>query len=228
MQIRLRRLAVALVVALSVSALGTVSASAGASEEARFVELMNASRRAAGLAPLAVDPDLVPDARRHTAEMIERGDIFHSSSAELAAATSGWTLLGENVGMGPNPDILHQAFMNSASHRANILGAFNYVGVGAARADDGTLFVTVLFAQKPVPAVAPTTTTTPATTTTTLPPSTPVVSPVTTTLPAPAATPPRREPPHRPPAPEPVALFAPFVEGTLCVDVAPLATVCVE
>ncbi len=223
----LRRLALALVVGLVASSLGTISALGSPSDEARFVDLMNASRRAAGLAPLTVDPDLVPDARRHTAEMIERGDIFHSSSAELAGATSGWTLLGENVGMGPNPDILHQAFMSSASHRANILGAFNYVGVGADRAADGTLFVTVIFAQKPVPAVAPTTTTTapPATTTTTAPPA-------TTTTTAPPATPPRAKvrratAPHREPPPEPPEILV-AIDGAFCIDFAALATVCVE
>ena len=210
----LRRLTLALVVVLVASSLGPVTALGSPSDEARFVDLMNASRRAAGLAPLTVDPDLIPDARRHTAEMIERGDIFHSSSAELAGATSGWTLLGENVGMGPNPDILHQAFMNSASHRANILGAFNYVGVGADRAEDGTLFVTVIFAQKPVPAVAPTTTTT--------------TPPATTTTPTPPRASVRRAPaPHREPPPEPPEILL-AVDGALCIDFAALATVCVE
>ncbi len=194
------------------------AALAGSADESRFVALINASRSAAGLGPLTVEADLVAYARRHTAAMIAEGDIFHSSQGELGAATSGWTLLGENVGMGPNPDILHQAFMASPSHRANILGTFNYVGVGTDLAEDGTMYVTVVFAQKPVPASAPPpSTTVPPTTTTT-------VVATTTTVVAP--------PPPRRPVPEMTAVEAiarrAFLEGTLCVDLAPFGRVCVE
>ncbi len=140
---RLTALAAVLVLVVGVAPV----AGASADEESRFVSLINSSRTTAGLAPLTVYGGLVDDARRHTGDMIARGTIFHSSSSQLGAATSGWSLLGENVGMGPDPDVLHSAFMASPTHKANILGAFDRVGVGAERAPDGTLFVTVMFMQ---------------------------------------------------------------------------------
>lgn len=165
---------VALAVAL-VLALGAAPAAyATASEEAQFVALMNEARATAGLGPLSVYADLLDDARRHTGDMISQGTIFHSSNAQLAAATSGWSLLGENVGMGPDPDVLQAAFMASPTHKANILGAFDRVGVGAERAPDGTLFVTVMFMQT---ASTPTTQAAPAPSPPTTPPTTPAPSP---------------------------------------------------
>ena len=176
-------LAGALVLATALPALASA-------EESEFIALINQSRSAQGLAPLSDFWDLTDDARVHTAEMIAAGQIYHSSNAQLSGYTTGWAKLGENVGMGPNPSLLHQAFMSSPGHRANILGAFDRVGVGTARSADGTLFVTVLFMQSSTP--APTTTTTtapPTTTTTTAPPATTTTTTPTTTTTAPSPTP---------------------------------------
>ncbi len=63
--------------------------------------------------------------------------------------TSQWSRIGENVGFGPNVAALEQAFMNSAPHRANILGDYNRVGVGATRDSKGTLWVVVDFLKGP-------------------------------------------------------------------------------
>jgi hypothetical protein len=149
-------------------------------DEAEFVSLINQSRAAAGLGALTSHADLVDDARVHTADMIASGQVFHSTAAQLGSYASGWSLLGENVGMGPNPALLHQAFMNSASHRANILGDYDLIGVGADRAADGVMFVTLVFMKSATPP--------PTTTTTTAPPTTTTAAPVTTTTAPPATT----------------------------------------
>ncbi|HSN57180.1 MAG TPA: CAP domain-containing protein [Candidatus Sulfomarinibacteraceae bacterium] len=167
-------LAGALVLATALPALASA-------EEAEFITLINQSRSAQGLGPLSDFWDLTDDARVHTAEMIAAGQIYHSNNAQLSGYTTGWAKLGENVGMGPNPSLLHQAFMSSPGHRANILGDFDRVGVGTARSADGTLFVTVLFMQSSAPAPTTTTTTAPSTTTTTAPPATTTTAPPTTT-----------------------------------------------
>jgi len=167
-------------VALAVTLVPAV-ASADASEESQFVSLINQSRSSAGLAPLSTQGDLISYARKHTEKMIAEGTISHSTSAELSSATTGWSLLGENVGMGPDPALLHKAFMNSPSHRENILGPFDRVGVGAERAPDGTLFVTVIFMQVAETASTTTTTTAPPTTTTTAPATTTTTVPTVTT-----------------------------------------------
>ena len=141
--------------------------------------------------------ELVPDARAHSAEMMAAGNIFHSSN--LAGVASGWESLAENVGAGPSVSSLHTAFMDSAGHRRNILGDFNYAGVGVKEAD-GQIWVTVIFMRKG--AAPPTTTTTtapePVTTTTTAPPA---ETTTTTAAPAPAATePPAQAAPAAKPA----------------------------
>jgi hypothetical protein len=117
--------------------------------------------------------------------MADSGGIYHSSSSQLAAAAgSGWTKLGENVGRGPTVSDLHTAFMNSSGHRANILGDYNYAGVGTENRD-GYIYVTVVFMQKGSSSSggsgggsggssggSTATTVKPTTTTTTLPPTT--------------------------------------------------------
>ena len=180
-----------LLVALLTSASMGLAAGAEPATEAEFLNLINASRAAAGLAPLKVDSGLQAHARKHTQDMMDANELFHSSAAELrAAAGTGWTKVGENVGRGGSPSVLHQAFMNSPSHRANILGDYNYVGIGTGT-KDGTLYVTVVFMAKgtstttTTTTTAPTTTTTAASTNTTSPPTT---SPPTTTTTVPPTT----------------------------------------
>ena len=154
-----RWLSLLLVAALAVIGLG-VAASADSGTEAEFLAKINASRASAGLAPLAANGSLTSYARTHTAAMMDAGDIFHSSSAQLGAAGgTGWDRMGENVGKGQNPSTLHEAFMNSSGHRANILGDYNYVGIGTG-SKDGYLYVTVIFMKKgSTGGPAPTTTT---------------------------------------------------------------------
>jgi len=166
-----------LLVALISTALG-VAATADSGTESEFVSLINSTRANNGLGSLEVDGGLRTHARNHTQAMIDHGDIFHSSSAELAAAAgTGWSRVGENVGRGQSPSSLHTAFMNSTGHAANILGDYNYVGVGTANSADGSLYVTVVFMKKGETA-PPTTEAPPATE---APP--PTDSPATTTPP---------------------------------------------
>jgi hypothetical protein len=123
--------------------LGTGPASAS---EGCFTSKINAARGSLG--PLATDGTLVTIARRHSQRMANSGSIYHNSNL-AKEVPPGWKSLGENVGMGPTCDDIHQAFMNSASHRANILDPdFNFVGVGVVVAGDGTIFVTEVFMQK--------------------------------------------------------------------------------
>lgn len=193
---RSRWLALVLVAALA--SLG-LSASAGADSgsEQGFLSAINSTRSSAGLASLTMDGGLQSHARSHTADMIAADAIYHSSSAELqAAAGSGWEKLGENVGRGGSVSSLHEAFMDSPGHRANILGDYNYVGIGTGTSDNGVLYVTVVFMKKGDSASATTTTTTtapPDTTESTAAASAPTTkapaaAPVTTTTTVPPTT----------------------------------------
>ena len=171
-------LPIVLLASLATVTLG-LSAVADSASEAGFLAKINASRAANGLAALSVDGGLRSHARNHTQDMIDAGEIYHSSSDELkAAAGSGWSKLGENVGRGGTVDSLHKAFMASAGHKANILGDYNYAGIGTA-SSDGVLYVTVVFMKKG--GGSTTTTTAPAATTTTEAKSTTTTQPKTTT-----------------------------------------------
>lgn len=180
-----------LVVALATIGLGA-SAGADSGSEQGFLSEINASRAAAGLGPLKMDGGLQSHARKHTADMIAKGEIFHSTSGELkAAAGSGWTKLGENVGRGGTVGGLHKAFMNSSGHKKNILGDYNFAGIGT-DTSDGVLYVTVVFMKKggsPAPPATTTSTAAPApkddggskTTTTQAPQPKPTATSTTTT-----------------------------------------------
>jgi hypothetical protein len=204
-----RRIAIVLA-ALAVMAVGmAVPAHAGA--EGDLLSRINASRSAAGLPAVSSHSDLVPDARNHSAEMMAAGQIYHTSN--LAGVASGWEALAENVGAGPSVDSLHSAFMNSAGHRANILGNYNYVGVGIST-DGDLLWVTVIFMRKGAPAETTTTTTT----TTIAPPTT---TTTTTVAAATATTAPAEPPAPRPSNPEAPPPIAPTTTTTVAKDPAP-------
>ena len=180
-------LPIVLLASLATVTLG-LSAVADSASEAGFLAKINASRAANGLAALSVDGGLRSHARNHTQDMIDAGEIYHSSGDELkAAAGSGWSKLGENVGRGGTVDSLHKAFMDSAGHKANILGDYNYAGIGTA-SSDGVLYVTVVFMKKG--GGSTTTTTAPAATTTTKTKSTTTTQPKTTTTTTTTTSPP--------------------------------------
>jgi Cysteine-rich secretory protein family len=160
-----RTLVLAAITAVFVSAFAIPAMAAPAGQ---FISKINSSRAAAGLGPLESYWDLTDDARSHSNLMADRGEIFHSST--LGSVTSVWEKLGENVGVGLDVDSLHTAFMNSPGHRGNILGDYNYVGVGVTEGADGFIWVTVIFMKAAPGLNGGTTSTTVAPTTTTTPP----------------------------------------------------------
>jgi uncharacterized protein YkwD len=92
-----------------------------------------------------MDPQLSRAARYHTWRMLRQDLLHHTPSDILRRRVTRWVVLGENVGVGGDVDVLHQAFMNSPAHKANIvLPGFAYVGVGTVRRD-GRMWVTVIF-----------------------------------------------------------------------------------
>lgn len=148
-------LLVVLSLALSVLAVadGTTSAEAGVpQDEAAFVDLINASRASNGRGALTADPAAAEVARSWSERMAVAGQISHNPNlaAEVSAwVTNQWSRIGENVGVGYGVSSLHDAFMASSGHRANILGDYNRVGVGVVRESSGRIWVTVVFIKGP-------------------------------------------------------------------------------
>ena len=119
--------------------------------ERAFVRKMNAARADEGKSRLRLDPEMSKVSKVHTRAMARKESLYHTSSAVLAKRVTNWVLLGENVGVGGTVSSLHQAFMNSAAHRANImLKQFKYVGVGVKKTED-RMWVTVTFEAKSNP-----------------------------------------------------------------------------
>ena len=146
-------LKVALLSCVLVGALpfGQVTAEAGGrclehkAQERGFFRKINAERRQAGRNELRLDKQLTKVARKHTREMTAENLLHHTTETNMRRRITNWMLLGENVGVGGTVDSLHVAFMNSPSHRANVMhGTFRHVGIGT-RHEHGRLWVTVVF-----------------------------------------------------------------------------------
>lgn len=143
-------------VALALALIGTLlmvpqgSVLASPVEEADMLELINGARANEGLAALIESQELLPAAEAQTDAQIAAGTIFHT--ADLGSVASGWQALGENVGVGPNMPLLHDAFMDSPGHRANILGDYNQIAISAKQASSGQFYITLIFMQKALPA----------------------------------------------------------------------------
>ena len=100
---------------------------------------------AADLAKLSLDPELSKAAKVHTREMVRAATLYHTPTTTLKRRVTRWTTLGENVGVGQTVTTLHSAFMNSPTHRDNVLfSTYNHVGVGTRQVGD-RLWVTVIF-----------------------------------------------------------------------------------
>ena len=142
----------AVVLALSVGVVSPVTtASAGKNcyrykdSEKTFAQKINNARGAVGARRLVLDRELSKVARRHAWEMDSKNSLYHTPSSKLRWRVTRWNHLGENVGAGQTVLSLHQAFMNSPSHRANVLDRdFKHVGVGVHQ-DKNYMWVTVVF-----------------------------------------------------------------------------------
>jgi uncharacterized protein YkwD len=87
----------------------------------------NQERAARGLQPLHRDPALARAAARHAEQMAEHGGISHQFPGEPELSTRGvgagvaFSLIEENVAEAPNAAQIHEMWMNSEHHRANLL-----------------------------------------------------------------------------------------------------------
>lgn len=125
------------------------SAIATNAAELEFHRLLNDLRIPRGLSPLGWDDGLANYARSWSATMA--GSYLHHDpnfGNETSQAVPGWQRAGENVGVGGNVGSLHNAFVASSGHFANMIGDFNRVGIGVV-ASGGNLWVTVRFAKAP-------------------------------------------------------------------------------
>lgn len=133
----------ATLVAVLLTAAGIALAPAAHAGGGAIVSMINSARASRGLPALASSGELASVAASWSRQMASTGTLAHNPG--LTTQVSGYRYVGENVGYGPDEATIHQAFMNSATHRANILDR-DYTQIGVAVvASGGRLWVTEVF-----------------------------------------------------------------------------------
>jgi len=121
--------------------------------EQKVADIVNQRRAEAGLAPLKMNWEVSRVARYKSQDMIDKKYFAHQSPTYGSAFNMmenfgiKFTAAGENIAYGQKtPEEVMTSWMNSAGHKANILSsAYNQIGVGAAKASNGTLYWTQMF-----------------------------------------------------------------------------------
>jgi uncharacterized protein YkwD len=147
------------------------------SAEATLWQLLNGARANNGMAPLQQHSTLISLARWRSSDMLAKNYFSHTIAgcgclvyAYYDSNGLNYTWAGENIGWNSglddsySPVRVHEKFMASPGHRANVLtAAFTHGGVGAAAADNkmfqgyvqNTRMYTELFLQAPSAAPPP-------------------------------------------------------------------------
>jgi uncharacterized protein YkwD len=119
---------------------------------ARVLKLHNAERARAKLHSLEVNPRLQKAAERHARDMAARRKMSHIGSDDsrpldrIKDAGYEYRRTGENIAFGRfTPDQLMEGWLESATHKRNIVGSFSQIGVACATAEDGMTYWCVTF-----------------------------------------------------------------------------------
>ena len=109
-------------------------------------ELVQDSRSRAGIHGLTHDAVAQDKAQAWAEHLAAKNTLAHSNLS--SGMDTGWSLITENVGYGSSIDAVHRQFMDSASHRGNILDRrMTHLGVGVAQGH-GRTFVVQIFTRR--------------------------------------------------------------------------------
>jgi uncharacterized protein YkwD len=115
--------------------------------------LVNAARRQNGLRDLTISTQLNAAAQAHAQDQARMQTMSHVGSdgstfdQHITRAGYTWRATAENVAAGySSVQSVFDGWMGSAGHRANILGDYVHMGVGAATGGNGVMYWTQLFA----------------------------------------------------------------------------------
>ena len=150
---RVLSLLASMVLVLSVAPAGAIERSGGNvadgggnwgfnSVERCLMGKINKVRRRHGRAALDWDKQVGYVARKHARSMASNYAVYHDGNMDNEI--TNWKSLGQNSGAGGGCRRIFWAFMKSSSHRANILGQWRHIGVGA-EWRGGRLFVQQVF-----------------------------------------------------------------------------------
>lgn len=124
------------------------------SQAAQVLKIVNSHRKSAGLKALSSDAKLNYLAQLKAEDMAENKYFSHNSPTYGSAFEMlkkhgyAYKTAGENIAKGQKtPQAVMKAWMNSQGHRQNILSSsYSKLGVGCAKASDGTLYWVQIFA----------------------------------------------------------------------------------
>lgn len=115
--------------------------------------LANQTRSTFGLSTLKWDPALAAAAMQHCMRMTREASLSHQYRGEpdvsfrAGEAGAHFSLIEENIAIGPYASGIHQGWMNSPGHRANLLNpAIDRVGI-AVLARGGALYAVADYAR---------------------------------------------------------------------------------
>jgi len=124
-------------------------------DETKLEAMTNQTRASVGVKPLKHDTGLQGMARAQAVRMAARGDIYHNPnlSSDITKLGYNWRMVGENVGMGPDADMVYAALLKSPHHYENIVRS-NYTafGIGEVDGPGDRVYIVQVFAEI-VPAV---------------------------------------------------------------------------
>jgi uncharacterized membrane protein required for colicin V production len=116
-----------------------------------MLQLVNATRLAAGADPLPWSADLSAVAAMHAEEMYREGYVSAVSPStglvadRLAAAGLTLQVVSENIGLAATTRAVHEELSGSAPHRARLIsGAVDRVGIGVVAGPYGVMVVEIL------------------------------------------------------------------------------------
>ncbi len=131
----------------------TIQQCAPPSQQQQVVDITNQRRAEYGRPAVRVNSALSTAAQRHSEWQARNATMSHtgsggSSAGQRIAATGYWACAwAENVAAGqPDAQRVMSSWMNSAGHRANILGNYREIGVGLAYSSGGTPYWTMVLA----------------------------------------------------------------------------------
>jgi hypothetical protein len=130
---------------------------AQAAEDGTVHSLVNQARASAGLGAVNRNSAMDQVALSWANQMAASGSMSHNPNYS-GQIPGGWSRAAENVAQGqPTGASMHDAWMNSSGHRANILGDFTDIGVAFVSAGGTTWGVQVFgkYGSSPAPAPAP-------------------------------------------------------------------------
>lgn len=122
------------------------------SNEKIIFDLLNKARTNAGLPKLSTDAKLFKVARLKAQDMVKNSYFSHSSPtygspfAMMKSYGIGYKVAGENIAGNPSLQDAVTAWLNSPTHKQNILSnSYNYIGIGVEKSDTYGYLISTMF-----------------------------------------------------------------------------------